>query len=121
LLFGCGDAPPSAPPSSSPAFALRYEPANSPCLASAAHDVTFKIDPDAPEPVVAVEDNGRVLPVWWPRGFIAGTSDNPVVMDPAGAVVLRNGDRLLKDLPKLHGYDVCFGGGSIYVWPTPLS
>ena len=85
-----------------------------------AQNLTFRIDPEAAEAVVAVNDRGIARPVLWPRGFIPGTTDNPVVMDSAGLVVLRDGDRLLKESPMLHGYDVCFGGGSIVVWPTPL-
>jgi hypothetical protein len=85
-----------------------------------AQNLTFRIDPEAPEAVVAVNDRGIVRPVLWPHGFIAGTTDNPVVMDPAGLVVLRDGDRLWKSSPSLHGrYDVCFGGGLIVVWPYP--
>jgi hypothetical protein len=122
VLSGCGDTTPSAtsPPSQAARLVLLYEPLGAGCLMAAAEDLTFRIDSEALESVVAVNDRGIARHVLWPRGFIAGTTDNPVVMDPAGLVILRDGDRLLRESPKLHGYDVCFGGGSVTVWPTPL-
>ena len=87
------------------------------CPLAGAKPVTFKIDPLAPEPVLAIDARGTALRVWWPTGFLPGTAADPVVRDQAGQVVVYNGKRLAipKDgFPKLHGYSVCFGDG-IYV------
>ena len=117
LLSACGE---SVPPSTSPAatFALLYNSANQFCPFAQAHDLTFRIEPYAGEPVVAIMDNGIATHVRWARGFVAGTFDDPVVRDPAGQVVARNGETLLappNGFPDLHGYSVCFGGDTIYV------
>jgi hypothetical protein len=103
-------------PSPSPvAFALHYM--DGVCPLAGAKPVTFKIDPLAPEPVLAIDDRGAALRVWWPTGFLPGTAADPVVRDQAGQVVAYNGERLVipeNGFPKLHGYSVCFGDG-IYV------
>ena len=81
--------------------------------------VTFRIDPSAPpaEQVVAVDVRGRSERVIWAEGFTGGTLDDPVVRDPAGAVVARDGEQFLltPDDDRLHGYQVCAGSGNLYV------
>jgi hypothetical protein len=115
LLSGCGEPVPSSPAAT---FALLYISGTPFCPLAGTFDVTFRIEPFAREAVIAVADDGMRLHVQWPPGFVGGTFDDPVVRDPAGQVVARDGERIVsppQGLPNLHGYSVCFGGGSIYV------
>jgi hypothetical protein len=94
------------------------------CPLAGAEDVTFRIEPGEAEPVMVVADDGMAMHVQWPPGFVAGTADDPVVRDPTGHIVARDGQRLVapaKGAPKLPGgWPVCFGGGSIWVLDHPL-
>lgn len=132
LVGGCGQptvssaspASPANPSNAEATFALLYSSATQSCPLAGTFDVTFRIDPSAGEPVTVVADNGQVLHVRWPPGFVAGTSDDPVVRDPFGLVVARDGQRLVspkEGFPTLPGrWDVCFGGGAIWVQQTPV-
>lgn len=103
--------------SSEPTFALSYNEDGF-CPAAGGSDLTFRIDPYAGEPVMAVTADGRVRHVKWPSGFVAGSFDDPVVRDSAGTVVARDGERLTYRPGRntdLHRYAVCFGGETIWV------
>jgi hypothetical protein len=118
-LVGCGDGDPTTGPiNPSPTFALLSYPGNE-CPLVGGEDVTFKIDASLPEAVTAAADDGRVYRVQWPPGFFAGTAADPVVRDRTGLVVAREGQRLIQptiEFARLPGgYEVCFGGGSIWV------
>ncbi len=73
----------------------------------------FRIDPVAQEQVVAIARDGRPFDVWWAPGFVGGDDADPVVRDPDGLVVARDGQLL--EGPLLHGYTVCATRDSIYV------
>lgn len=121
LLSGCGE---DSPPRPAATFALLYGAADDGCPLVEMSDVTFRIDPYAGEPVMAIDDVGRAFHVRWPRSFVAGTSDDPVVRDPAGFVVARDGQRLIaprNGSPKLPGgWPVCFGDSSLWVQEHPM-
>jgi len=119
VLVGCG-GPPSSPAdlpnaaTSSPAAAieLRYMPADQVCPLARVPRVTFRIDPTAGEQVWAVQwGGGTRWMVSWSVGFQGGTAGDPVVRDPSGRIVARNGDVLdfSGEFPKLAGYTVCAG------------
>ena len=100
---------------------LRLFDGNSCNLAGFPQRLTFRIDPLAAEQVTAVDQSAAVYEVWWPEGFRGGTSDEPVVRDPLGRVVVRNGQELPipeRGFPNLQGYSVCSGGGETYpaIW-----
>jgi hypothetical protein len=91
---------------------LRVAPANLGCDAQVPPygSVTFKIEVTAPEQVVALADNGASLSTSWSAGFVGGSSDDLVVRDPAGSVVVRDGEVLIipdRAWPRLAGYFVC--------------
>lgn len=124
-LSGCAESVAPSEPAAAPTFALLYAPLNQGCMLAGTFDVTFRIEPAAAEPVVVVGDDGTLLQVRWPQGFVAGTAQDPVVRDPFGRVVARNGQRLISPpgdgFPKLPGgWAVCFGNGSIWVQTLPL-
>jgi N-acetylneuraminic acid mutarotase len=81
--------------------------------------VTFRIDPAAagPDQVVAVDANGEPHDVIWAVEFRGGTLADPVVRDPAGEIVARDGEPFLvtPDDDRLHGYLVCSGSNNLYV------
>ncbi len=93
------------------------------CPLAKVQQMMFRIDPAAPEQVVAVERiNGRIWSVSWSEGFQGGSAGDPVVRDPAGQIVAQTGDVLdfSSGVPKLHGYRVC-RGVELYVfldWPS---
>ena len=121
-LSGC-DEP--AVPAVGPAATLRLQTFDGKsCPLVGVEDVTFRIEPDAADPVTVVAHDGMVMHVRWPPGFVAGTAKDPVVRDPTGHVVARDGQRLVapaKGFPKLPGgWPVCFGGGSIWVQDHPV-
>jgi hypothetical protein len=65
---------------------------------------------------VAVDETSMQYRVWWPDGFRGGSSDDPVVRDPRGLIVARDGEGLIRagdDFPNLHGYSVCSGGDTV--------
>ena len=116
VLSACDE---SVLPSPAPTFAILYAPSAEPCMLAGSFNVTFRIDPDAAEPVTVVSDRGVPWHVHWAQGFVAGTAEDPVVLDPLGRVVARDGWRLVapfEGFPKLPGgWPVCFGDGSIWV------
>jgi hypothetical protein len=78
--------------------------------------MTFRIDPAAADPVVALDPNGSQIRVWWPAGFRGGPSDDLVVRDAGGRIVARDGEVLTvpgAGFPNLHGYGVCSGGDGV--------
>ncbi len=80
--------------------------------------VTFRIDPTAEEHVFGITDTGRMLLTYWSAGFVPGTADDPVIRDPAGEVVARDGDVLPippADWPRLHGHFVCPSTDTLYI------
>jgi hypothetical protein len=99
---------------------LRVAPANLGCdaLVPPYGSVTFKIEVTAPEQVVALADNGASLSTSWSAGFVGGSSDDLVVRDPAGSVVVRDGEVLIipdRAWPRLAGYFVCPSSTALYV------
>jgi hypothetical protein len=86
-------------------------------LAGMDREYPIRIDPTAVDQVTPISRDGRVHRMYWSTGFEGGTAKDPVVRDPNGEVVARNGDILTYSgdgFPKLHGYAVCFGDG-LYV------
>lgn len=80
--------------------------------------VTFRIDESAEDPVTALTDGGVSLRTFWSAGFVGATDDGPVVMDPSGQVVARDGEELSIPegaRPRLHGYFVCPSQDAIYI------
>lgn len=135
---GASTAPsvaPSAAPSMTPdlaagspgAIVLRQAPAEGypPCdsigVENPAHSLTFRIDPDAAEQVTALTDTGVVFVTYWSHGFQPGTPTERAIRDPAGQVVVTDGDVLALPEgthPRLHGYLVllCNGSNTLYVF-----
>lgn len=93
-------------------------PPTCPLVGFPSGEMTFRIDPAAAEQVVAIASNGTPYHVWWSEGFTGGSVADPVVRDPAGEVVARDGEVLSipdQGSPRLHGYMVCASSDSIYV------
>jgi hypothetical protein len=114
-----GTAPPTAATDPS-RIALRTAPANLGCdsIGVDYRKVTFHIDPSAAEQVSATTDTGRSLLTYWSTGFRPGTAAERVVRDPAGQVVVTDGQVLpipQADWPRLHGYFVCPAPDALYV------
>jgi hypothetical protein len=59
--------------------------------------------------------------MWWSRGFVGGSAEDRVVLDPDGAVVAHDG-QVLTDTPDgaptLRGHTVCAGSNSLFVFLT---
>ena len=117
----------SLPPS--PGFVLHPAPAEGgpTCDSIGAdptpHSLTFRIDPTAAEQVTALTDTGVTFTTYWSAGFQPGTATERVIRDPAGQVVVADGDVLA--IPeaanlRLHGYIVvaCNGPNTLYVFLT---
>ena len=113
-------AAPSVAPPSGAVLVLQPAPANLGCdtMAVPYRNVTFEIDPAAADPVTAVTDQGTTLRTFWATGFVGGPADDPVVRDPAGQVVAKDGDALDVPegaFPRLKGYFVCPSQDALYV------
>ena len=110
-------AEPTASPSSAPGFVLRAGTATGGCDAIGVEyqGLTWRIDPAADEPVTAITNTGVTLLTYWAPGFTAGTADERVIRDPAGVVVVRDGDGLRVG-DRLAGYFVCLGPQHLYVF-----
>ena len=110
-------AEPTASPSSAPGFVLRAGTATGGCDAIGVEyqSLTWRIDPAADEPVTAITNTGVTLLTYWAPGFTAGTADERVIRDPAGVVVVRDGDGLRVG-DRLAGYFVCLGPQHLYVF-----
>ena len=122
VTSACASPPPSTPlPVVSPVpITLRVAPANLGCDAMAPPygSVTFRIDATAPEQVVALADTGATLSTFWSAAFVGGSSGESLVRDPAGSVVVRDGEVLrIPDgsWPRLAGYFVCPSSNALYV------
>lgn len=123
LVGACGPAPAgsTAPPSAVVStILLREAPANLGCDAMGVpyRSATIRIDASAAEQVWAETDTGTRLDMFWARGFAGGPGSEPVVVDPEGQVVARDGEQIaIPDgaWPRLHGYFVCPSSTAIYV------
>ena len=129
ILFvaGCASPAASSPPAVAPTPAetifVRHlaEPGGCPLPVFPQGPITFRIDPTAawPQQIVAVDADGERHDVFWSEGFTGGTVSDPVVRDPAGEVIARDGEVLIVpndgQQPRLHGYMVCSGSDRIYV------
>jgi len=87
-----------------------------------AHNLTFHIDPLTTEQVSAATDTGVVFVTYWSAGFQPGTDAEGVIRDPAGQVVVSDGDVVsfpAAEPIRLHGYLVLLcpapGGNGLYV------
>jgi hypothetical protein len=74
---------------------------------------TFRIDATAEDQIVAIAPDGRTYQVWWAPGFRGGDASDPVVRDPDGLIVARDGEVL--DGSLLHGHTVCATGDDLYI------
>jgi hypothetical protein len=105
---------------------LREAPANMGCDAIGIDytSMTFHIDPTATEQVSTVTDTGVTLATYWAAGFQPGADTERVVRDPAGQVVVTDGEVLqvpAAAYPRLHGYFVCLAPDKLYVLLTEPS
>jgi hypothetical protein len=112
-------AAPSGTPSGS-TIDLHEAPANLGCdtIGVDYKSMTFHIDPAAAEQVSATTDTGVTLVTYWSVGFVPGTDSERVIRDPAGKVVVTDGEVLQVPpaaYPRLAGYFVCLGTSKIYV------
>jgi hypothetical protein len=103
--------------------AVGYPPCDSIGVDNPAHSVTFQIDPEAAEQVTALTDTGVTFTTYWSAGFQPGTATERVIRDPAGNVVVTDGDVLpLPEAadPRLHDYLVllCNGSNWLFVFLT---
>ena len=131
VLTACAATPPpasmAAPPSVAVpgALALNRAPADVGCDSIGWPDevepfgsLTFRIDPAAADPVVAVSDTGVTLETWWVPGFEAGPAPDRVIVGPAGEVIVRDGDVLAlvpRQNAELNGYPLCITPTTLYV------
>jgi Putative zinc-finger len=108
---------PAASLSPVPGFVLRTGPATGGCDAIGIdyQSLTWRIDPAAEEPVTAVTNTGATLRTTWAPGFTAGTAAERVIRDPAGVIVVRDGDQLRVG-DRLAGYYVCLGPANLTVY-----
>src|SRR5262245_64219905 len=96
-------APPVVPvkPSSSLAGASTIElhraPANLGCDSIGVDytSMTFHIDPNAVDPVIALTNEAVTLKTFWSPGFVPGADAERLIRDMTGKVVVRDGDPLL--------------------------
>ncbi len=127
LLVGCGGAASPSPESTTGvvmAVPLILAPPGMACDAIGVdyRSVTFQVDPDAP--VIAQTETGQPLQTFWTPGFQRGGDDGTTVVDPAGAVVVADGDMLaipVGEWPRVHGYLVCPTPDALYVLLTEPS
>ncbi len=110
-------APDSASPIPSPGFALRAGTATGGCDAIGVEyqSLTWQIDPAAEEQVTALTNTGVTLRTSWAPGFTAGIGDERVIRDPAGVIVVRDGDQLRVG-DRLAGYYICLGPEALWVF-----
>jgi hypothetical protein len=108
-----------ASPSVKP-LALRQAPDNLGCdsIGIDYRRMTFRLDPDAAEPVSAITDTNVQLRTNWSAGFKQAPGGQRAIVDPAGQVVVTDGQTLdvpQAGYPRLAGYFVCLGPSEIYV------
>lgn len=130
-LLAAGCAGPAATPAPSPtlseepAIVLRTLPGGvTGCDAIGVdyRSVTFRIDPWAADQVTAVADTGTVLRTKWAPGFRPGAAGTRTILDPAGAIVARDGEEMANPAdrwPDLHGWRVCPGPEQLSVLAVP--
>jgi hypothetical protein len=121
LALACA-TPPASPSSSASTIRLRLLPENSGCPAAAVPSpFTIEIDPTGREFVSALAGDGRAYQMLWERGFVGGPLDDPVVRDPAGAVVARGGEVVVNPLGSgaLHGHALCAGDALFVLLQAP--
>lgn len=112
---GCGARPASSGIPGT--IELRYmNPGEGCMLAALPRQVTIRIDPTAAEQVVAIAPDGTRYHVWWSVGFVGGSTEDRVVLDPDGAIVAQDGQVLTDQSAALGGYTVCAGSGSLWVY-----
>jgi len=116
----------SAAASAATSIVLHEAPADAYCDVpgsdNPARNLTFHIDPLATEQVSAATDTGVVFVTYWSPGFQPGTHAERVIRDPAGQVVVSDGDVVpipSAEQMRLHGYPVLLcpapGGNVLYV------
>jgi hypothetical protein len=137
-LCGCGSAatatssepsaPSASPVGSAPVATIRLNvaPANLGCDAMGVpyRSLTIRVDPAAVDQVTALTDDNAPLKTFWSAGFVGGPLDEPVVFDPDGNVVAREGEIVVipdGQWPRLHGYFVCPSADAVYVLLTDPS
>jgi hypothetical protein len=125
VILGCVGEPTATPSvaASGTGLTLRTAPANLGCdaIRPPYERVTLHIDPSAEEQVYATADTGRALLTYWSAGFVPGSAEDPVVRDPGGQIVARDGDVMFippAAWPRLHGYFVCPSTDAVYVLIT---
>ncbi len=116
-VVACASPTPSLPaPTPTATLRLSFAPADAGCpLAGLPAQITFRIDPAALDQVVAIRPDGRALHIFWSQGFQGGTLEDPVVRDPNGQVVARDGEVVIDPGRGIHGHAVCSGSDSLYV------
>jgi hypothetical protein len=102
---------------------LQPAPANLGCdtIGVDYREVTFQIDAAAEEQVTALANTSTVLHTFWSAGFRGGPAADKTVLDPTGAVVATNGDKLAIPegaFPRLKGYFVCPSPDALYILET---
>jgi hypothetical protein len=128
FVAGCGAGTPapsaSAVPASAPAsgaqIVLQTAPGDLGCdtIGVDYREVTFQIDPAAAEQVTALASTGTVLHTFWAAGFRGGSAADKTVLDPTGAVVVTDGEKLAIPagaFPRLKGYFVCPSPDALYI------
>ena len=130
FVAGCAAGAPAAPsasavPASAPAasgaeIVLQVAPGDLGCdtIGVDYREVTFQIDPAAAEQVTALASTGAVLHTFWAAGFRGGSAADKTVLDPTGAVVVTDGERLAIPqgaFPSLKGYFVCPSPDALYI------
>ena len=136
FVAGCGAGAPAAPsasavPASAPAasgaqIVLQTAPGDMGCdtIGVDYREVTFKIDPAAAEQVTALASTGTVLHTFWAAGFRGGSAADKTVLDPTGAVVVTDGERLAIPqgaFPSLKGFFVCPSPDALYIFAAEPS
>ena len=111
LLAACGPAQPSS--TAEPLVIREANPDLCPAAALPQAPAHFRIDPAADEHVVVISAGDQRYLVRWAPGFVPGTIEDPVVRDPSGAIVARDGERL--EGARHHGHLVCGTGDSISI------
>jgi hypothetical protein len=111
---------PSGAPTAGSTIVLHETPANLGCdtIGVDYKSMTFHIDPAAAEQVSATTDTGVTLLTYWSVGFVPGADTERVIRDPAGMVVVTDGQVLQippAAYPRLAGFFVCLGTDKIYV------